>query len=82
LTRTFVGGRFSKGYELLANEYVGFFALLSSGHGPLLGYIVFVFLASNLEYDYLGLLAVLEASEEGSPGAGRPAQPPALSAVW
>jgi len=38
LTRTFVGGRFSKGHEILANEYVGFFALLSSGHGPLLGY--------------------------------------------
>jgi len=38
LTRTFVGGWFSKGHELLTNEYVGFFALLSSGHGPLLGY--------------------------------------------
>jgi len=39
LTRTFVGGRFSKGHELLANECVGFFALLISGHGPLLGYM-------------------------------------------
>ena len=38
MTRTFVGGRFSKVYELLANEHVDFFALLSSGHGPLLGY--------------------------------------------
>jgi len=42
LTRTgfdkniFVGGRFSTSHELLANEHVGFFALLSSGHGPLL----------------------------------------------
>ena len=35
---TFVGDRFGKGHELLANEHVGFFALLSSGHGPLLGY--------------------------------------------
>jgi len=39
LTRTFVGGRFSKAHELLANEHVGFFALLSSGHRPLLGYM-------------------------------------------
>jgi len=38
LTRTFVGGRFSKAHEPLANDHVGFFALLSSGHGPLLGY--------------------------------------------
>jgi len=37
LTQTFVGGWFSKGLELF-NENVGFFALLSSGHGPLLGY--------------------------------------------
>jgi len=28
----------SKAHELLANEHVGFFALLSSGHGPLFGY--------------------------------------------
>jgi len=32
------GGRFSKAHELLTNEHVGFFALLSSGHGPLLRY--------------------------------------------
>jgi len=31
-------GRFSKTHELLTNEHVGFFALLSSGHGPLFGY--------------------------------------------
>jgi len=43
--------------------------------------LVFVFSASNLEHDYLGLLAVLEASEESGPGAARPAQPPAQSAV-
>jgi len=35
LTRTFVGGQFSKAHELLANEDVGFFALLSNGHWPL-----------------------------------------------
>ena len=38
IPRTFVGGRFSKAHELKANKHVGFFALLSSGHGPLLGY--------------------------------------------
>jgi len=43
--------------------------------------LVFVFSASNLEHDYLGLLAVLEESEEGGPGAARPAQAPAQSAV-
>ena len=30
---------FSKRYEILANEHVGFFALLSSGYEPLLGYM-------------------------------------------
>jgi len=43
--------------------------------------LVFVFSASNLEHDYLGLLAVLEASEDGGHGAARPAQPPAPSVV-
>jgi len=33
LTRTFVGGQFSKTHELLANEHVGFFALLNSATG-------------------------------------------------
>ena len=32
------GGRFSRTDELLANEHVGFFALMSSGHGILIGY--------------------------------------------
>ena len=44
--------------------------------------LVFVLLASNLEHDYLGLLAVLEASEDGGHVAARPAQPHAPSAVW
>ena len=54
MTRTFVGGRFSKGHELLANEYVGFFALLSSGHGPLLGYIWYrlALIVSTRRQDY------------------------------
>jgi len=43
--------------------------------------LVFVFSASNLEYDYLGLLAVLEASEGGGHGAARPAQLPAPNVV-
>jgi len=43
--------------------------------------LVFVLSASNLEHDYLWLLAVLEASEDGGHGAARPAQPPAPSAV-
>jgi len=44
--------------------------------------LIFVFSASNLEHDYLGLLEVLEASEDRQgPGAARPAQPPALSVV-
>jgi len=43
--------------------------------------LVFVLSASNLEHDYLGLLAVLEASEDGGHGAARPAQPPAPSVV-
>ena len=45
LTRTFVGGQFSKAHELSANEHVGFFALLSSGHAPLLGYKLHMTLA-------------------------------------
>ena len=43
--------------------------------------LVFVFSAFNLEHDYLGLLAVLEASDEGGPGVAHLAQPPAPSAV-
>ena len=43
--------------------------------------LVFVLLASNLEHDYLGLLAVLESSEDDGHGAARLAQPPAQSAV-
>jgi NADH pyrophosphatase NudC (nudix superfamily) len=37
--------------------------------------------ASNFEHDYLGLYAVLEASEDSGPGAARPAQPPTQSVV-
>jgi len=43
--------------------------------------LVFVLLASNLEHDYLGLHAVLEASQDSGPRATRPAQPPVPSAV-
>jgi len=43
--------------------------------------LVFVLSASNLEHDYLGLLAVLEESDDGGPGAARLAQPPAPSVV-
>jgi len=42
---------------------------------------VFVLSASNLEHDYLGLYAMLEASEDSGLGAVRPAQPPVPSAV-
>ena len=44
--------------------------------------LVFVLSASNLEHNYLGLHAVLEASENSRPGAARPAQPPAQGEVW
>jgi len=43
--------------------------------------LIFVLSASNLEHDYLGLYAVLEASEDSGPLAARPAQPPAPSSV-
>ena len=43
--------------------------------------LIFVLSASNLEHDYLGLLAVLESSEDGGLGAARLAQLPAQSAV-
>ena len=43
--------------------------------------LVFVLSASYLEHDYLGLYAVLEASEDREPGAVRPAQPLAQSVV-
>ena len=43
--------------------------------------LVFVFSACILARDYLGLLALLEASEDGEPEAVRPAQPAAPSAV-
>jgi len=44
--------------------------------------LVFVFLASNLEEDYLGLLSVLEREDDDhGPAAARPAQLPAPSAV-
>jgi len=39
LSRTFVVPQIVKTYEILAHEHVGFFALLSSSHGLLLGYI-------------------------------------------
>ena len=35
--------------------------------------LVFVLSASNLEHDYLGLHAALEASKDSGPGAVRPA---------
>jgi len=43
--------------------------------------LIFVLSASNLEHDYLGLHAVLEASEDSGPGADRLAQPLAQSAM-
>jgi len=43
--------------------------------------LIFVLSASNLEHDYLGLHAVLEASEDCEPSDARSAQPPALTAV-
>jgi len=43
--------------------------------------LIFVLSASNLEHDYLGLLAVLESSEDGGLGAARLAQLPAPSVV-
>jgi len=43
--------------------------------------LVFVFSTSNLEHDYLGLLAVLEASEDRGPAAFCLAKPPAPSAL-
>ena len=44
--------------------------------------LVFVFLASNLEEDYLGLLSVLEREDDDhGPAAARPAQLPAPNVV-
>jgi len=65
---------------LLTTQYAqmrNFAAECSAGGASETLQLVFVLSASNLEHDYLGLLAVLEAIEDGGPASARPAQPTA-----